>query len=52
MLWVYDIKICFTLICEPCAMIEQIIIDLSPSVLLTGRAGEGACDVTARDQRF
>ena len=50
MLWVYDIKMCFILICEPYAWIELIIIDLSPSVLLTDRAGKGARDVTARDQ--
>ena len=29
---------------------EPIIKELSPSLLLTDRAGEGACDATARDK--
>ena len=50
MLWLYHIKSCFILICEPHAFIEPIIKELSPSLLPTERAGEGACYVTARDK--
>ena len=34
---------------EPHALMEPIMKDLFPSLLLTERAGEEACDVTARD---
>ena len=51
MLWLYEIKMCFILICEPYTKMETIIKELSPSLLLTDRTGEGACDVTARDKR-
>ena len=50
MLCLYDIKRCFILICEPYAQMGPILKVLSPSLLLTDRAGEEACDVTARDQ--
>ena len=51
MLWLYDIKSHFILICGPHAKIESIIERLSPSLLLTVRAGEGGCDVTAREHK-
>ena len=52
MLWLYDIKMCFILICVSYAKMEPIIKELSPSLLLTdSSAEEDACDVTARDQR-
>ena len=49
MLWLYDIKSSCISICEPHEKMDPLIKELSPSLLPTGRAGEGACDVTARD---
>ena len=40
MLWLYNIKSHFILICDPHAKIELIIERLSPSLLPTVRAGE------------
>ena len=51
MLWLYEIKMCFILICELYAKMEPFIKELSPSLSLTDKAGQGACDVTARDKR-
>ena len=49
MLWLYNVKMLFICICDPPAWIEPIIKELSPPLLPTVRAGEGGCDVTARD---
>ena len=51
MLWLYEIKSHFILICDPQAKIESIIEAFSPSLLPTVRAGEGGCDVTARGHK-
>ena len=51
MLWLYDIKSNFILICGPHAKIESIIERLSPSLLPTVRAREGGCDVTAKGHK-
>ena len=51
MLWLYDIKSNFILICDPHARIESIIERLSPSLLPVVRAEEGGCDVTARGHK-
>ena len=51
MLWLYDIKSNFILMCDPNAKIESIIETLSNSLLPTVRAGEGGCDVTARGHK-
>ena len=51
MLWLYDIKNNFILICDPHALMEPIIKEPSPPLLPTVRAGEGGCDVTARDHK-
>ena len=51
MLWLYHIKSHFILICDPNAKIESSIEMLSPSLLPPVRAGEGGCDVTARDNK-
>ena len=40
MLWLYDIKSHFILICDSLTKIESIIERLSPSLLPTVRAGE------------
>ena len=51
LVWLYDIKRHFILICDPHAQMDPIIKRLSPSLLLTVRAGEGGCDVTARGNK-
>ena len=51
MLWLYDIKSHFILICDPNAKIELIIERLSLLLLPTMRAGEGGCDITARGHK-
>ena len=51
MLWLYNIKNNFILICDPHAVMEPIIKEPSPPLLRSVRAGEGGCDVTARDHK-
>ena len=49
MLWLYAIKRHFISICDLHAWMEPIMKMLSPSFLPAVKAGEGGCDVTARD---
>ena len=52
MVWSYDIKRRFILMCDPHSKMKPIVKEVLSSLLPTLRAGEGDCDITGSDQNI